>query len=415
LAGSGAVRADGFDGNSTLQNDANGGGGAGGSILISALRTAPGASILASAAGGDGGSNTGGGTPHGPGGGGGGGFVATSTGVSVSTSVSGGINGTTAPGTGVTTAYGSTPGSGGAGIAISGANIPGLSSGAECTPTVVKSFATPLVPVGGVSRMIIAVTNNNPTTGLTGLAFTDTYPSGLVNAASPAGAISCGSGTLTAAANGASLALSGGTIGFGANATCTYSVNTRVTSIGDKTNTIPALALQASYGSTVVRNLDPASAVLQVSAPLTLVKASQVYSDPVNGTGANAKGIPGGFLTYTITVANPGSGTVDTNTIVVLDATPTNLQLFVGDLASGSGPVVFQQGGTPSGLTYSYAGLGSLTDDLDFSNNGGSSWTYVPVPNAGGVDPAVTHFRVRPKGAMAGSSSFSIQVRYRIN
>jgi uncharacterized repeat protein (TIGR01451 family) len=255
------------------------------------------------------------------------------------------------------------------------------------------------------------VSNNNPSTTLTGLSFTDSYPAGLVNTASPAGAISCGTGTLAAAANAASLGVSGGSIGPGL--TCTYSANTTVTTGGDKTNTLAALTVAGSYGSGTVRNLEAANAIVQVSAPLTVVKASQVYSDPVNGT-TSPKAIPGGFLTYTITVANPGSGPVDTDTMVVLDATPANLQLFVGDLISGGGPLVFQQGSTPSGLTYGWGGLASGTDDIDFSNNGGSSWTYTPVPDLLGVDPAVTHFRVRPKGAMAGGSSFSIQVRYRV-
>jgi hypothetical protein len=88
--------------------------------------------------------------------------------------------------------------------------------------------------------------------------------------------------------------------------------------------------------------------------------------------------------------------------------------LFVGDVISGGGPLVFQQGGTPSALTYSWGGLASGGDDIDFSNDGGTSWTYTPVPNSDGVDPAITHFRVRPKGAMAGNSSFSLQVRYRV-
>jgi uncharacterized repeat protein (TIGR01451 family) len=407
IAGTGSIRADGADANSTALNDASGGGGAGGSILVSALRTLA-ASIVASANGGDGGSNTGAGNPHGPGGGGGGGFIATSSGVSISTSANGGSAGSTAGGA-LGTAYGATGGFGASGTLISGANIPGASSGGECTPTIAKSFASSPIPVGGASRMSIAVTNNNPTTALTGLAFTDTYPAGLRNAAAPAPAISCGSGSLAAAASGGSLAVSGSTIGVGA--TCTYSVTTTVTSTGDKTNTIPAEAVTGNYGSFSVRPLEEASAVLQVSAPLTIVKASQVHSDPVNGT-ANAKAVPGSFVTYTVTVANPGSGAVDSNTIVVLDATPANLRLFVSDVASGAGPLLFQQGSTPSGLSYSFAGLASLADDIDFSSDGGTSWSYVPVPDAAGVDTRVTHFRVRPKGAMIGNSSFSLQFRY---
>jgi len=411
IAGSGSVRANGADANSTVLNDATGGGGAGGSILLSALRTVAGASISVQADGGDGGTNTGGGAPHGPGGGGGGGLIVTTTNVLASTSVNGGSNGATVSTATTNSAYGASSGVAGAGSTVSTSNMPGLSSGGECTPTVTKSFATSPIAVGAATRMSIVVTNPNPTLPLNAVAFTDTYPSGLVNTATPATTMSCAGGSLGAAAGGGSLSLSGGTVG--SLGSCTYSVNTTASSLGDKTNTIAALAVSGTIGTTTVRNLEAASAIVQVSAPLTIVKASQVYSDPVNGT-TNPKAIPGGVLTYTITVANPGSGTVDTGTLVVLDATPANLQLAVGDLISGSGPLVFQQGSTPSGLTYTYTSLASTTDDIEFSNNTGSTWTYTPVPNATGVDPAVTHFRIRPKGAMAANSSFSVQVRYRV-
>ena len=413
IAGSGSISARGADANSTLLNDASGGGGAGGSILVSALRTVAGASISASANGGNGGSNTGNGAAHGPGGGGGGGFVASSSGASISASAFGGSAGATQNGGSYGPQYGAAGGTDGeGGLAISGASIPGTSSGGECTPTVTKSFATSPVAVGGTSRLSITVTNNNPHTALTTLAFTDTYPSGLVNGATPAAAKNCTTAaTMAAAANGGSFAVSAATIN--AASSCTYSVTTRVTASGDKTNLLAAGGLTGRYGTYSVASLDNASAVLLVSAPLTILKSSQVYSDPANGT-ANAKAIPGGFMTYTVTVANPGGGTVDSNSIIVADATPANLQLFVGDLASGSGPLLFLQGSPSSALTYSFAGLASLSDDIEFSNNGGASWTYVPSPNAAGVDPAVTHLRIRPKGAMAGNSSFSLQLRYLI-
>ncbi len=411
IAGTGTVSADGADANSTVLNDSNGGGGAGGSILVAAVRTVVGTSVSARAAGGDGGSNTGGGAAHGPGGGGGGGFIASS--IAVGTSVGGGAAGSTQNGGSFGAQYGAIGGDGGDGIAITGADITGISSGGECTPTISKSFATSPIAVGATSRMSITVTNNNPNVALTGLAFTDTYPGGMANTASPSAAKSCANAaTMTAAANGGSFAVSSGSVN--AAASCTYSVNTTATSTGDKTNTLTSGSVAGSYGSYGVTSLGDVSAVLQVSAPLTIVKASQVQSDPYNGT-TNPKGIPGGYLTYTVTVANPGSGTVDNNTIIVLDATPANLQLFVSDVAVGAGPLLFQQGSPSSALTYTYVGLSSLTDDIEFSNNGGGSWTYVPVPNASGVDPNVTHFRVRPKGVMAANSSFALQFRYRID
>jgi hypothetical protein len=410
IAGTGTVIADGADANSTILNDSNGGGGAGGSVLIAAVRTVLGTSLTASANGGDGGSNTGGGAAHGPGGGGGGGFIASS--LTVPTSVAGGSAGATQNGGSFGAQYGAIGGNGGNGIAITGANIPGISSGGECTPTVSKSFATSPIAVGATSRMSITVTNNNPTVALTAAAFTDTYPAGMVNTASPAAAKSCGTaGTLTAAANGGSFAVSAATIS--AAASCTYSVNTTVTTTGDKTNTLASGAVAGNYGSYGVASLENASAVLQVMAPLTIVKASQAYSDPQNGA-ANPKLIPGGFLHYTVTVANPTSYAVDNNSVVLIDATPGNLQLFVGNIPSGSGPLLFVNGSPSSGLTYSFVSLASTTDDVDFSNNGGSTWTYVPTPNSESVDPAVTHIRIRPKGSMAAGSSFTLIFSYRI-
>jgi uncharacterized repeat protein (TIGR01451 family) len=159
-------------------------------------------------------------------------------------------------------------------------------------------------------------------------------------------------------------------------------------------------------------NIDLASVVY--SPPLSVTKSSAAYSDPVNNL-VNPKRIPGGFVDYTLTVANTGSYTVSANTVLVSDPTPTGLELFVGDINGvGSGPAKFTDGSPSSALTYSFASLGSTTDDIEFSNNAGVSWTYVPVANANGVDPNITQVRVRPKGSMAASSSFAFKLRYRI-
>ena len=60
-----------------------------------------------------------------------------------------------------------------------------------------------------------------------------------------------------------------------------------------------------------------------------------------------------------------------------------------------------------------------MTDDLEFSNDGGATWGYVPVPDVSGFDPAVTHVRVVPKGAFAASDGvnhpgFSVAFRTRL-
>lgn len=145
--------------------------------------------------------------------------------------------------------------------------------------------------------------------------------------------------------------------------------------------------------------------------PLAIAKTSIAYSDPVNGT-TNPKLIPGGFADYSITVTAPSGTQPSSNSVIVTDAIPANLSLFVGTYAPGPGPVGFTAG--TSGLTYSFTSLSNAADDLSFSNNGGTSWTYTPVADANGVDANVTHIRVNPKGSMTPGSSFTINLRARV-
>jgi len=83
-----------------------------------------------------------------------------------------------------------------------------------------KSFAPDSITEDNNSLMTITFTN--PTaSAVTGVSFLDTYPAGLVNAASPGGSTTCG-GTVTAIAGGNTLTFSGGTIP--ATGSCTVSV-----------------------------------------------------------------------------------------------------------------------------------------------------------------------------------------------
>jgi hypothetical protein len=408
IAGGGTISAAGASANSTVGNDGTGGGGAGGTVLVTVLRNSGGGSLSVQAEGGNGGSNTGGGAPHGPGGGGGGGYVASNGIVPLSPSVWGGSAGSTASGGfagGIN--YGALSGSAGTTASIAASAVVGVSAGCECTPTVAKSFGSSPISPGSPSVMSVAVTNNNPDLALTAMAFTDSYPSGLVNTAAPSPTKSCTTATLSAAANGGSFAVSAATVPAGS--TCTYTVTTTVTSQGDKVNTIAAGALTGSYGSVAVASLDPASATIQVSAPLKIAKSSVAYLDPFNNS-TNPKSIPGSFVYYTVTVENPGGLPVTSGSILITDPTPAALSLYVANLPSATGPLLFGAGS--SGATYTFSGLASTTDDLEFSNNGGTSWTYVPTPNSAGDDPAVTHIRIRPKGTMAAGSSFTLNFGY---
>ncbi|WP_181168204.1 DUF11 domain-containing protein [Cognatiluteimonas lumbrici] len=148
--------------------------------------------------------------------------------------------------------------------------------------------------------------------------------------------------------------------------------------------------------------------------PLTVVKASAVAWDPVNGFN-NPKAIPGALVEYQITVINPAVGPIDADTLFVTDALPENVALRLDFDTPGSGPVSFAEGGGPSGLGYTFTSLASNTDDIAFSNDGGTTWNYVPVADAEGFDPAVDAIRINPKGAFeGGGGQFTLKFRVKV-
>jgi len=152
---------------------------------------------------------------------------------------------------------------------------------------------------------------------------------------------------------------------------------------------------------------------------LTVVKSSSIVSDPQNGA-TNPKAIPGALMNYTVTVTNTNAGTADAASTTITDAVPANMRLYVGDVGGGgSGPVAFTNGATTSGLSYTFTSLASTTDGIAFSNDGGATWTYTPVPDANGYDSSVTNFRVSPTGTFNGAAggnnpSFQLQLRMQV-
>jgi parallel beta-helix repeat protein len=160
--------------------------------------------------------------------------------------------------------------------------------------------------------------------------------------------------------------------------------------------------------------------VVVTGGPTLLVaKTVGPTSDPINGT-TNPKSIPGSVQLYNVRVTNQGSGPVDNNAVAIVDSVPANTRLFVGNLGGpGSGPIQFVNGSPSSALTWTFTALNSTTDDVDFSNDSGATWTYVPVPDANGYDAAVTTLRLRPKGTMPGNAGgnpfFELRFRVTVN
>ena len=128
-------------------------------------------------------------------------------------------------------------------------------------PSIAKAFGAASIPVGGTTSLTFSITNPNATTALSGVAFTDTLPSGLV-VATPTGLSNTCGGTATATAGSSSVSLSGGTLP--ARASCTFALNVTGTTAGVKNN------VSGNVSSTEGGPGNTASATLTVVASTSL-------------------------------------------------------------------------------------------------------------------------------------------------
>lgn len=155
----------------------------------------------------------------------------------------------------------------------------------------------------------------------------------------------------------------------------------------------------------------------QLIGDVTVTTSSQIISDGISFK--NPKSIPSAVIDFTTQVANRSLLPQLPEALFVTNQVPTQLILYVGDLAgAGSGPVDFKQGTLPSQLTCTFGGIADGTDCLEFSNNDGATFSYQPLPDADGYDAAVTHIRIRPQGLMAPAllqpSSFVLRYRMKV-
>jgi hypothetical protein len=300
-------------------------------------------------------------------------------------------------------------------------NAPTIEQGSVAVavlPTITKSDGVAVATPGDPTTYSIVLTNNTGITLSTGNAnaaiFRDPAVVNLTATGvtcSASGGASCpGSPTVAAMQSLAGITIPSMPNGSSVTFSVTASVN-------------GGTAAGASIVNTAQVSLTGGSAVNSVSDTNTVVYPSLVHrktvavvSDPVNGT-TRPKSIPGAVEEYTLRLTNSGQGTADTDAVSIVDSIPANTELFVGDLGgAGSGPVAFTQGSPTSALSYTFTSLASNTDDLEFSNDGGASFNYVP---SGSYDPNVTHVRISPNGRMAantgsGNPYFELRLRVRV-
>ena len=237
-------------------------------------------------------------------------------------------------------------------------------------PVAVKSFTPNTVAVGATSVLKITLTNPNAGTAVSGAAFTDTFPAGLVNTAAPAGAISgagC-SGTVTAAANGSSLALATGVIPAGGSCDITVNVTSATaasylnssgpistTNVGTGSASSATLTVAVGAPLTVLKSFTPAAVApgapsvlkIRLTNPNGVAVTSTTFNDAypagLVNTASPAGAISGAGCSGSVTAAVNGTslalagGTIPANascdvTVNVTSATP-------GSYLNDSGPV----------------------------------------------------------------------------
>lgn len=146
------------------------------------------------------------------------------------------------------------------------------------------------------------------------------------------------------------------------------------------------------------------------SATLAGSKSVEVW-DPLS-SGLYA--VPGSEVVYAITIENSGTGPADVDSVLLIDALPSELEFYnadIDDAGPETDPVIGTDSGTGLSLTYpaDVAFFNGATKPADFS-----ACNYAP---ATGYDPNVTFICLNPKGTMAmgaPANSFEIKFRARI-
>jgi uncharacterized repeat protein (TIGR01451 family) len=232
-------------------------------------------------------------------------------------------------------------------------------------PSMAKAFAPNPIAPNGTSTLTFTITNPNPSTALTGVAFSDTFPTSpgaMRVAATPSASTSgCGTPTFAPAANSASISFASGSIVGGG--TCTVRVNITVPAVGSYANTSGAVS--STNGGTG----NTANATLFTLAPAVLNKTFTPSTIGINGTS-----------TLTFTITNPNATTTLTN-VTFSDTFPTT----PGAMRVANPPAVNISSGCGTPTFSPAAGSGSVSFSGGTLTGGGGCTVTVNVtaPTAG--------------------------------
>ncbi len=242
------------------------------------------------------------------------------------------------------------------------------SANVVAAPSISKAFGAATVPVNGSTSLTLTITNPSAnTSALSGVAFTDTLPSGLVVSTPNGLSNSCG-GTATATAGSGSISLTGGSIA--ANASCTVVVDVTGTAAGDKVNSTTVSSTNGGTGNT-------ANATLTVVAPPSIAKAFSPNQVQV-----------GGASTLTFTLTNPSANTVAASGVGFTDTLPSDVVVS-----------------TPNGLSNSCGGTATATAGTgSISLTGGSIAVVSSCTVVVNVTASTVGAKVNVSGAVSSTN-----------
>jgi len=167
-------------------------------------------------------------------------------------------------------------------------------------------------------------------------------------------------------------------------------------------------SVTVSYGSGPLAPANPNNQGVALYDILTCPTTTAVLeAEKTNRIFDNLYALPGNDVIYTISISNVGDGPTDTDSIVLIDSMPAEVEFFRGPL--GSSAVSFVETGS-TGLDFVYA------RDVGYSNavakpSSFAQCSYAPVS---GYDATVTYICLNPKDTLAAGTGFAIEFRARI-
>lgn len=202
-------------------------------------------------------------------------------------------------------------------------------------PQVAKKFDPNPILANGISRMTLTLTNPNQNTVLAATSISDTYPTGMVNAATPNVVSTCSPATVNA--TGGDNKITATTVTIPAGGECTISVDVTVSFAGTFTNTTAAISDSvAGTGKT-------ASDTLTANLPNPSIGLLKQVAESAPGPGTvwgPFVAVPiGGNVFYRFTIENTGDSALSGVTLNDPDIDTSSCTWVDGDGNSiGSAP-----------------------------------------------------------------------------